>query len=82
MQVRKSAIQLLKMLVQKNPYAHTLPLSVFKAKLDDAQKQLAAAEEAVIASVKAPAVEGGADAEEGEGKAEEFKVSWFLSVAM
>lgn len=29
-QVRKSAIQLLKLLVQKNPYAHTLPLSVFK----------------------------------------------------
>ena len=38
--MRKSAVQLLKMLVQKNPYAPTLPLSFFKGKLDDAQKQV------------------------------------------
>jgi hypothetical protein len=29
-QVRKSAIQLLKVLVEKNPYAHTLALSMWK----------------------------------------------------
>jgi hypothetical protein len=43
--VRKSAIQLLRALVQKNPYAHTLPLSVFKDKLAGAEKQLEDAEQ-------------------------------------
>ena len=70
-QVRKSAIQLLRALVQKNPYAHTLPLSTFKDKLAGAQEQLEAAEQAVAAACSQKAVEDEqeAAAEVGESEA-------------
>jgi hypothetical protein len=76
-QVRKSAIQLLRALVQKNPYAHTLPLSIFKDKLSGAEQQLEAAEQAVAAAsakhVKSGPAEGDdvcVDDEGGEGRGE------------
>jgi condensin complex subunit 1 len=67
-QVRKSAIQLLRALVQKNPYAHTLPLSVFKEKLTGAEQQLEAAEQAVAAA-SSQHVEAEDDAADGDKSA-------------
>jgi condensin complex subunit 1 len=69
-QVRKSAIQLLRALVQKNPYAHTLPLSVFKEKLTGAEQQLEAAEQAVAAA-SSQHVKAEDDATEGYTSADE-----------
>ena len=75
-QVRKSAIQLLRALVQKNPYAHSLPLSIFKDKLAGAETQLEAAEQAVAAASSQHFKSDDAEGEshgDGEAKSEVAK---------
>ena len=70
-QVRKSAIQLLRLMIQKNPYGPSLPLSVFREKLVGAQAAMSKADEEAVAAINrlAPsAVEDKADGDEGEAE--------------